>query len=249
MRFKYLLVLLILFLYSLTNGQIVGIHDTIHVGSYITIQPMNAHLYRYVCSNFQVPSNGLIYVDKGEAILIDAPEGENITGSLLDWIRKGLGATIKGVIITHWHGQDRMGGIDAVNSQNIPSYCSNLTMKIAIEKGLPHPLNGFDDSLVVMVGDKSVICKFPGAGHTADNIVVWFLDEKVLFGGCLVKDMTAQNLGYTADADINAWPVSVQNVIAMFPDAEIVVPGHFNYGGKELLYHTLELLKKQSGQK
>jgi metallo-beta-lactamase class B len=136
--------------------------------------------------------------------------------------------------------QDRMGGINVINKQQIPSYCSQKTIRIAGRGKLPHPAHGFSDSLALKV------CRFAGAGHTKDNIVVWLPDEKVLFGGCLVKDSGAQTLGYIKDADMKAWPLTIQNLIRLFPDAATVVPGHFNYGNKELLYHTLELLKKQA---
>jgi metallo-beta-lactamase class B len=32
---------------------------------------------------------------------------------------------------------------------------------------------------------------YPGAGHTRDNIVVWVPQDKVLFGGCLIKSLEA----------------------------------------------------------
>lgn len=230
-----------LFITCLWNGQSVASQDTIRVGSYIKIIPLSENLFRYIASNYDVPSNGLIYVDNKEALLIDAPEGDNITDSLLNWITNGLGATVKGAVITHWHGQDRMGGIAAINALGIPSYCSRQTLQIAKEKNLAHPTIGFDDSLRLQVGSKFVEGRFLGAGHTKDNIVVWFPDEKVLFGGCLVKDLKSQTLGYTKDADMQAWPVTIKNVIDSFTDAALVVPGHFNCGGKELLYHTLEL--------
>lgn len=236
-----LLLLFTLFIAGLASAQTAVHQDTILVGKYIKIFPLSTHLYRYVASNFDVPSNGLICVDNKEALLIDAPEGGNVTDSLLRWITTGLGATVKCAVITHWHGQDRMGGIAAINELGIPSYCSNKTLQIATEKNLAHPAIGFDDSLVLHVGNVAVECRFLGAGHTTDNIVVWFPEEKVLFGGCLVKDLKSQTLGYIKDADMKAWPVTIQKVIDKFPDAALVFPGHFESGGKELLYHTLEL--------
>jgi metallo-beta-lactamase class B len=37
--------------------------------------------------------------------------------------------------------------------------------------------------------------------------------------------------------------VTINKVIAKFPSANIVIPGHGPWGGKELLYHTLDILK------
>lgn len=66
---------------------------------------------------------------------------------------------------------------------------------------------------------------YPGKGHSADNIVVWLPQYKVLFGGCLVKSLDYGGLGSTTDA-------------------EVIVPGHGGWGSIELTEHTLELLKQ-----
>lgn len=219
--------------------------DTVRIGSFIKIHKISPNVYRYIAGNGDIPSNGLIYVDNGEALMIDAPLGDGITDSLLAWVPRALGAHIKAVVVTHWHLQDRMGGIDAVIAAHIPSYCNQQTIVTATQKNLLHPVTGFNDSLTLTIGRKQVHCVFPGKGHTADNIVVWMPEERILFGGCMVKDRTATSLGYTADADFKSWPVSIHNLLKLYPQAKIIVPGHMDYGGKELLYHTLDLLKKR----
>ena len=82
---------------------------------------------------------------------------------------------------------------------------------------------------------------YPGPGHTRDNIVVYYPDAKVLFGGCLIRPGGSDNLGNTADADVVHWAEAVRNVAAAFPDAEIVIPSHGPMGGRELLDHTIAL--------
>ncbi|MCC8153382.1 MAG: hypothetical protein LIP01_03695 [Tannerellaceae bacterium] len=82
-----------------------------------------------------------------------------------------------------------------------------------------------------------------GRGHATDNIVVWIPSEKVLYPGCMVKDLQATDLGNLSDADVEAWPGTIEKVIRKFPSAKWVIPGHGEAGGLELLYHTLDLLK------
>ncbi len=219
--------------------------DTVRIGSFIKIHKLTPNVYRYICSNGTIPSNGLIYVANHEALMIDAPVGDGVTDSLLAWVPRALGATIKAVVITHWHIQDRMGGVAAVINSHIPSYCMQQTITDATQNNLLHPVTGFKDSIIINVGKKHILCFFPGKGHTDDNIVVWLPDEQILFGGCLVKDMMSTTLGYTVDADMKSWPGTIENVLKRFPDAKVIIPGHFNYGGKELLYHTIALVKKQ----
>jgi metallo-beta-lactamase class B len=60
----------------------------------------------------------------------------------------------------------------------------------------------------------------------------------------MVKEMRSTGLGNLSDADVKAWPSTIQKVIDKFPSAEVVIPGHGQYGGKELLIHAQELLSK-----
>jgi len=43
---------------------------------------------------------------------------------------------------------------------------------------------------------------YPGGGHTADNIVLWFPSKKILFGGCMLKDSNSKSLGNLSDAKL-----------------------------------------------
>ena len=75
-----------------------------------------------------------------------------------------------------------------------------------------------------------------------DNIVVYFPGQKLLFGGCLVRASTAEGLGYVVEADLDYWDDAVNAVAKRFPDADVIVPGHGEPGGRGLLSHTLTLL-------
>ena len=85
---------------------------------------------------------------------------------------------------------------------------------------------------------------FPGPGHTADNATVWLQENRVLAGGCLVRALTATSMGNTSEADLESWPRAIAALQARYPDVGIVVPGHGEPGGPELLAHTRELLRK-----
>jgi metallo-beta-lactamase class B len=100
-------------------------------------------------------------------------------------------------------------------------------------------------ALQLKLGDKVIRCYYPGAAHSLDNIVVWIPSEKILFPGCMVKSLNSTDLGNIADGDINAYPVTIEKVIKKFSTAEIVIPGHGQSGGLELLFHTRDLVRKQ----
>jgi metallo-beta-lactamase class B len=83
---------------------------------------------------------------------------------------------------------------------------------------------------------------YPGPAHTRDNVVVWLAESRVLFGGCAVRAASDTSVGNVADADVKEWPASIRRVRDRYPTADVVVPGHGDPGGRELLEHTLALL-------
>jgi metallo-beta-lactamase class B len=138
-----------------------------------------------------------------------------------------------------------MGGLGYVQRIGVETYAHQMTVDIAKSKKLPVPVRGFKDSLRLSLGDKPILCWYPGPAHSLDNIVVWIPSERILFAGCMVKSMDSKNLGNTADGDTAGYPATIDMVIRKFPDAKIVIPGHDAAGGVELLRHTRELAGKK----
>lgn len=84
---------------------------------------------------------------------------------------------------------------------------------------------------------------FAGEGHTPDNIVVWFPQTKVLYGGCLIKSTEATSIGNIADANLKAYPTTLKKLQKEFPNPRYIIPGHQSWENKKSIEHTLELLK------
>ncbi|MNY76298.1 Beta-lactamase type II precursor [compost metagenome] len=63
-----------------------------------------------------------------------------------------------------------------------------------------------------------------------------------MFGGCLIKEVEASK-GYLGDANVKEWSQTVKKIKQRFPDAKIIIPGHGNIGGTELLDYTIKLFK------
>lgn len=208
-----------------------SVHSYVHVS------------YSEITGFGRVGSNGLIFTDKEEALLFDTPTNDILTEQLVKWIKDSLKVTVVGFVPNHWH-PDCMGGLNYINNIGITSYANVKTIAIAESKNLPVPQYGFVDSLVLHLGDKKIICKYYGPAHTTDNIVTWIPSERILFGGCMVKELKSETLGNIADANLLEWPKTISRVIAAYPTAEIVIPGHGALGGQELFQHTLEVLSK-----
>ena len=244
----FLFLLLNLYFFSVTAAEVDPRTVTEITGnlSVTEIAPgVWVHTSRRTLDNgFLFPANGLLVRDREALILIDTAWGPELTEALIGWIREELKLPVAQSIITHFHG-DRMGGTAVLKKHGIPFYANPLTLKLGVNEGVPLPLalEGLEQmGGKVKMGILEVF--YPGPGHTDDNLVVWLEREKILVGGCAVRSPVFKGLGNTADADLQYWPLAIQNILENYPNVGIVVPGHGPHGDRSLLNHTKELFNQ-----
>jgi metallo-beta-lactamase class B len=209
----------------------------------IQIAPNSYQHISYLQTNDfgNVPCNGLVVRNKDEVIIFDTPTNDKAAEELILWVENELGAKIKAIIPTHFHN-DCLGGLNSFTKHGIPSYGNAKTISLARETGVAVPQNSFDGSMKLRIDKQQVVVVYPGEGHTRDNVVGYFEKDKILFGGCLIKELGA-NKGYLGDANTKEWSATVDKVKKMFPGLKIVVPGHGTAGDKKLLDYTIDLFK------
>ena len=188
-----------------------------------------------------IPANGLIVIGQDAAALIDTPWTDEQTGLLFEFVEREFGVKIAHVVATHSHG-DCMGGLAEAHKRGAESYSLELTAEFARSADGPVPRKTFTDKYRFSLGEVDIELRYFGGGHTRDNIVAWLPQKQLLFGGCLVKREGA-SAGYTAEADLAAWPETIRKVIAAYPEAKVVVPGHGPPGSVEYLDYTIELVE------
>jgi metallo-beta-lactamase class B len=219
-----------------------------------------------VTHSYPWPSNSLLAVmNNGDILLVDVPYTPEATEVLLGWVNKNYGARNIKAINTHFH-VDRLGGNAALIKKNIPIYSSELTEKAIKERGSASlklliswiendsikdyyrhfsyvsPTNIFDSkkSLVLTFGKETVLVKYPGVGHSVDNLVVYFPAKKAVFGGCMVIAADAKKIGNVSDGNKELWRKTINLIDTS--NYTLVIPGHGKYGGLELLAHTKAIL-------
>jgi metallo-beta-lactamase class B len=241
----------VLFLLFFTLIQLSGICQNVNESLRITKDlelvkiSDNAYIhvsYADVPGYGRVSANGLIFINNHNAFLFDTPWTDSLTEALVIYMKDKLDLKISGFIPNHWHS-DCMGGLNYLQSQKIVTYANQRTIDIARSKSLPVPKHGFKDSIRLYLDKKIIDCYFLGAAHSQDNIVVWIPSEKILFPGCIVKSLSSTDLGNIADGDLIAYPGTIDKVIRKFRNAKIVIPGHGQSGGLDLLKHTRDLLR------
>ncbi|MGK6340809.1 IND family subclass B1 metallo-beta-lactamase [Chryseobacterium sp. DT-3] len=234
----------VLFLF-LTNFFYAQVRD------FVIEPPLSSKLYLYktfgVFGGKEYSTNALYLITKKGVVLFDVPWQKTQYQSLMDTIKKRHNLPVIAVFATHSHA-DRAGDLSFYNNKGIKTYATAKTNELLKKEGKATSNNLIKVGKKYKIGGEEFIVDFLGEGHTADNVVVWFPKYNVLDGGCLIKSSAATDLGYTGEANVQQWPLTMKNLQAKYPSSAKVIPGHDEWKGNDHVKHTLELLNKQSAQ-
>lgn len=245
MRLKLCLISYIVLSMNIVQAQT---SKEVIIANGLSVIKLKENLYQHI-SDFEYQSNtvkcnGLIYINKGEAIICDTPTNDEYSAQLLAWIKKEHpDVAIKAIVVNHFHS-DCLGGLKEFHRAGIKSYGHKLGPELMKLKGdtLDVPKNLFETELTLEVGGTKVHNFYPGEAHTRDNIVTWIPSEATIFGGCMVKSIDASK-GNLADANVRSWPTTIRAVRTKYPSAKTIIPGHGDPGGQELLEYTIRLFE------
>lgn len=240
--------LLILFLFFITvsygqtkNSKLKISHLTGDFYVYTTYKDLNGYLF---------PSNSMYLVTNQGVVLFDTPWDTTQFQPLLDSIFAKHQKNVVMAISTHYH-DDRTAGLDFLKQQGVKTYTSKLTNNLSKQHYEKLATFYFEKDTTFKVGNYQFETYYAGKGHTEDNVVIWFENEKILYGGCLVKSTESSTLGNIADASLDDWEQTLRNVMKKYPKSKFVIPGHFGWANNNGLKYTIKLLqqnKKKSSQ-
>ncbi|MEC7755918.1 MAG: subclass B1 metallo-beta-lactamase [Bacteroidota bacterium] len=230
------------------NTEAAKADSVVYQSQALTIIKLTDHTYQHISyldtDTFgKVPCNGMFVINEGEGIVFDTPTHSENAKELIIFIRSELKSKITALIPTHFH-EDCIGGINEFDTQGIPAFVGTRTIKLLTDNNynFKTPINAFNDSLNLKLGNQAVVVHFLGEGHTQDNLVGYFPLDHVLFGGCLIKSVGAGK-GNLEDANVQQWPATVAKVKRKFPEADLIVPGHGKTGNTALLDYTIQLFE------
>ncbi len=217
-----------------------------HGFSQLEFQKLADSAYMYTTYNTykgnKISANGIIRLTNAGAIMIDSPWDTTQFQPLLDSIKTKWNQDVVFVIATHWH-EDRSGGLEFYAKQGISTYSTRATKNLCRENNKPQAEYTFTADTTFLIGGVTFETYFPGAGHTPDNIIVYFPSERLMAGGCFIKSVEATDLGNLSDANLGMWPIAAKNLKKKYRKVKIVVPGHDKVDGKKALRHTIRLLR------
>ncbi len=214
----------------------------------VYVQPVAPGVWRHVSFRWYpatgpFPSNGIVArAAGGGALVIDTAWDDEQTAAVLDWVERDVGP-VSALVVTHAH-DDRLGGIREVHARGIETIALQATGAIAVENGWPPVARAVDSGFRLDALGVPGELFFPGPGHTVDNAVVHLEEPAVLAGSCMVRAAASTSVGNLRDADLSSWPASIRALQRRYGRARVVVPGHGEPGGVELLGHTLDLLSE-----
>jgi metallo-beta-lactamase class B len=146
-------------------------------------------------------------------------------------------------IATHWHS-DRTEGLEYYKQKGIKTYTTSLTDELSKKNNKKRAEFLMTKDTVFNIGPYSFEIYYPGEGHTTDNIIVWFNQEKILYGGCLIKGADAENLGYLGDANAAEYETTLKKVQKKCPDPQFIIVSHSDWTNINSLKHSIKLARK-----
>jgi len=234
-------ILTIVFIFSLTNifGQ-AGKEK-------LKIAPLTGDFYIYTTYNtyegYQVPANGMYLVTGNGVVMFDTPWDTTQFQPLLDSIQLKHNKSVVMCFATHWHS-DKTAGLEYYRQQGIKTYTTSLTDELSKKNNKKRAEFLMAKDTVFNLGQYSFETYYPGEGHTADNIVIWFKKEKILYGGCLIKGADDENLGYLGDANVTAYASTLKNVQAKCRNPKFIIIAHSDWKNINSLNHSLKMAKE-----
>lgn len=218
----------------------------------LKITPLTGDFYVYTTYNTyedsQVPANGMYLVTNAGVVMFDTPWDTTQFQPLLDTIEKRHQQKVILSFATHWHS-DKTAGLTYYRKLGISTYTTVLTDKLSMKNNEPRAAFLMTKDTVFQIGQYRFETYYPGEGHTADNIVIWFNKEKILYGGCLIKGVDDESLGYLGDANTQTYAATLMNVKRKFRDPKYIIIAHSDWKDTGSLDHSIEMAKKLKKQK
>jgi metallo-beta-lactamase class B len=220
--------------------------------SSLQITRLTGDFYIYTTYNlykeYRVPANGMYLVTPKGVVLFDTPWDTTQFQPLLDSIQLRHHQRVVMCIPTHFH-DDRTGGLEYYRRQGIKTYTTVRTDELSKKNNKKRAEFLMTKDTVFNLGKYSFATYYPGEGHAPDNIVIWFKQQKILYGACLIKSWEDEDLGYLGDANKKEYAATIKKVQQKCKNPKYVIVGHGDWGNTQSLAHTLkmaEALKKQS---
>lgn len=225
-------------------------------GPSVTLTHLRGGVYVAV-DTFYVQENSVVYVGPEHVTVVGATWTPETARLLAAEVRKVTSKPIREVIVPDYHA-DRSGGSPYFRSIGAKVVSRRQTVELLKERWQGHvrelrqsyqgypaipltlPDTVYEGNYDLQGGRVQAI--YTGRAHTPDGIFVYFPEEKVLYGNCILKEQ----LGNLDSADVAEYPKTLLKLKAMRLDYTTIIAGHFEpVQGPELLDRFLKMLEER----
>jgi cyclase len=203
----------------------------------VTVSKLADGLYRLTCPGFYVV-NIIAFTGDDGTLLVDT--GYAATSGQVRSILEGLEAgDIRYVVNTHTHGDHTGGNADLAHGATVlaqadirPALLGEYFAFGRIPQNQWFPVS--DSPIVTTNGAFSVLFNgqeirmIPYSGHTGSDLIVHFVDSKIVYMGDLLFADEYPTVDVTVGGDIETFATTIESLTGSLPGDVILVPGHGN---------------------
>ncbi len=203
---------------------------------------------------FYTRENSAVYIGTDHVTVIGATWTPDTAKLLVGEISKVTKKPVTEVIDTNYH-PDRAGGnayFKSIGAKVISTEMTRDLMKSGWDDVVAGTHKSIPDYPVLPAAlpdmtypgdftlqDGRVKAIYLGPSHTPDGIFVYFPEEKILYGGCILKEQ----LGSLAYANIDEYPKTLRKLQQLNLGFTTIIAGHYSpVHGPELIDQYLGLL-------
>jgi glyoxylase-like metal-dependent hydrolase (beta-lactamase superfamily II) len=173
---------------------------------------------------------GVLATSRG-AVIVDSMTFRMQGARIRDLAEKIGRGPIQTIINTHYHRDHTHGnpafaaGSKIWSTQRTRDYLLHFDAdywKGGAEGTIPNQT--FEDTHELKVGEKTIRLQHLGRGHTGGDLVVLFVEDRVLHTGDLFFNRRYPNIDLEAGGSVKEWIGTLDRVLAL--DFDRVIPGH-----------------------
>jgi glyoxylase-like metal-dependent hydrolase (beta-lactamase superfamily II) len=195
---------------------------------------------------------GFILTREG-VVVIDSQINPRAAEAMLRAIRKLTIRPILYLINTHAHGDHTFANhvirptrgivahartkaiLASRGREMLKDYSRFVGAEAAKGAAVTLPTITFTDQMTLPIGDRTIVVRYLGIGHTVGDAIVWLPDERVVFTGDLVY---VNRLPWLGEGETREWLKALGRLKAL--PFEQVVPGHGPVGDR----HSVERFER-----
>ncbi len=220
----------------------------LYLGGVILVMMMALIIYLYPFYTFFFTDNSTIIDEKltmisgaGNSCLLETDSAIVVIDTKMGKMGKNLEVLARGkannkkiiVINTHIHGDHIYGNRNFKNCTIYMGAYGSIFAKANIEPE-DYPTHFVKDSIVLKLGDETLVLYNIGQAHTFADMVIYMKTRKLLVSGDLIFNQIHPALIREDGTNIEKWNRALDILPGLW-EIQTIIPGHGNPGGIDLL--------------